>query len=908
MPSPNESQESTAARERGNGFYRRGLFAKAEEAYREAAALAPKDPAPWSNISAIKFEQGDYKTALDSIEKALSLSAAEPDSSPKKQKLYARMAKCHLLSLSLDDAEKPVNLLLDDSSGHAMRATLKDMHKIFKMSGEGELRQQVLDRLPRYKGQLQDRPEYYAVGQDRVYPLWDEPLQHAVGPRGDVSFLLCGSGDARHLFATMMSLSISEGMGQRKGMSFNKAHFTILDLNATALARTLVIFGIVIQYICMRAAKLPRIEDALTVMSYIYSSAVVPAFVAEKLEEHVKLVIDELEGEGDVLEMFFIPRDTRYEIIKKLKHWIQPLGDDYAPKNFRPAVLNTYLRAEQHRKTLFGETAPSVVKESPKEFRELGVLFAGDTFIGRREPALRPLLDAFRSDVQGAKQALEGYIDSHWKTNPTLLDMDYERRREEEIEPGASRGKLATTFELDPARLMRSLWNLTRSRPEDGNVLENLDKFFEVFATATMTLLQRVQIEAIAGEMVDTLERIRYDSLEHRSQKPQKVGAIDATQFPRQYDRIHMSNIPDYVGGPLTALLHGGPLLREDRPSNLRFNNLLNPPMFETHDQFLTEYMLMHDAKQVADHFGLVKKEETGKPMLDPIAKMIGNQFMVEDYFVWARSGIKKTPWSRLMARPALEKWLHSHLLKICLPYRRPLWSDRPVHAPLNLTAFFRIVARLHEVGYPAHWLAGVLASICEGSITTTARFPRKLVLHPNDLETSYPQRRISLGPWKAEFTTLLSLWRRLLPFGIVTSAGTLVNPVEVLECSIVFPKFIEKYTRAPHFNVAFINMTIVGPRRLNLPGLLQDDEEGDGSDYAKRLREEGVHMITAFKYVTDTRTATCWLRKDAVEEMMRQDSWNACICRTDSWEAITATATPVSRSLQLLGSWTTQE
>ncbi|KAK2051603.1 hypothetical protein LY76DRAFT_382892 [Colletotrichum caudatum] len=52
---------------------------------------------------------------------------------------------------------------------------------------------------------------------------------------------------------------------------------------------------------------------------------------------------------------------------------------------------------------------------------------------------------------------------------------------------------------------------------------------------------------------------------------------------------------------------------------------------------------------------------------------MTGNQLMTDNYFIWARSGTNKTPWSRLMTRPTLEKWLHSHLLKICLPSRRPL-------------------------------------------------------------------------------------------------------------------------------------------------------------------------------------------------------------------------------------------
>ncbi|KAK1975291.1 hypothetical protein LZ30DRAFT_809070 [Colletotrichum cereale] len=179
----------------------------------------------------------------------------------------------------------------------------------------------------------------------------------------------------------------------------------------------------------------------------------------------------------------------------------------------------------------------------------------------------------------------------------------------------------------------------------------------------------------------------------------------------------------------------------------------------------------------------------------------------------------------------------------------------------------------MHEVGHLAHWLAGILANICNGSITTTTRSPQKVVLLPNDLKEFYPKRKISLGPWRTEFATLLSLSRGLLPFGIVTSPDTLINPVEVLECSITFPNFVEKCTRVPHLNVMFINMAIVGPRKLQFPGLLQSDEKGDGSDYAKPLGEKGVRMITTFKYVTDTRMATCWSRKSVVEQMMHEDS-----------------------------------
>lgn len=51
-----------------------------------------------------------------------------------------------------------------------------------------------------------------------------------------------------------------------------------------------------------------------------------------------------------------------------------------------------------------------------------------------------------------------------------------------------------------------------------------------------------------------------------------------------------MSNIPDYVGGPLTTLIHGLPLLRQDKTSRMTSNVLRNVRIWTTHDEFLCEY------------------------------------------------------------------------------------------------------------------------------------------------------------------------------------------------------------------------------------------------------------------------------------------------------------------------------
>ncbi|KAL2209499.1 hypothetical protein CC79DRAFT_1356602 [Sarocladium strictum] len=304
-------------------------------------------------------------------------------------------------------------------------------------------------------------------------------------------------------------------------------------------------------------------------------------------------------------------------------------------------------------------------------------------------------------------------------------------------------------LEFSPLELVEHLGVLVGKQKASDTSIGLVMKTFETFSMSTAMLVDRIQIEVIAGEMADVLERIRYGCLEHRSSKPSKPEGLDPTQFPNKYDRIAMSNIPDYIGGPLGSHLFGGPLLRDDQTSNLRFYNLLNPPMFKDHDQFLAEYLLMVDPAQVLNHFGLSRQQDAASSANDnPLMKMLGPvSFYEENYFIWTPSRTKRIPTNQRLSRASLEHWLYSHLLKICIPHNRPISSNSPVHAPLNLTTFFRLVVHMHEVGYPSHWLSGILHSICEGKIITRARFPRRLVLEVEDVTRMHEPREISLGP-----------------------------------------------------------------------------------------------------------------------------------------------------------------
>lgn len=211
----------------------------------------------------------------------------------------------------------------------------------------------------------------------------------------------------------------------------------------------------------------------------------------------------------------------------------------------------------------------------------------------------------------------------------------------------------------------------------------------------------------------------------------------------------------------------------------------------------------------------------------------------------------------------------------------------------------------MHEIGYPSHWLSGISNSVCEGKITTRARFPRRLVLEVGDIPHVYEPREISLGPWHAELTTMLSLWRRLLPFGIVAPEKSLVSGSDILECSITFGDFPHWGFRNPHSAIVFFDSRMLGMRLLELPGMIQDDEQGDTSAFATELRKGHVHWFTTFSYVTKTRTATLWLRRDLVAEVMSGDWWDVGLCREEIWTMVPPSIVNQATALRLLRAWT---
>lgn len=64
----------------------------------------------------------------------------------------------------------------------------------------------------------------------------------------------------------------------------------------------------------------------------------------------------------------------------------------------------------------------------------------------------------------------------------------------------------------------------------------------------------------------------------------------------------------------------------------------------------------------------------------------------------------------------------------------------------------------------------------------------------------------------------------------------------------------------------------------------LLDDNAGDNSEQAKKARAGGLHVVMTFRYITDTRTASFWMRRDVANGLL-QGNWSVSFWRTDSWK-----------------------
>jgi hypothetical protein len=582
--------------------------------------------------------------------------------------------------------------------------------------------------------------------------------------QNNFNFLFAGIGDCRNLFTTLAYISLAAF--SKTSLLSKKFHFTLLDIKPTVFARDLLIFRLLFD--AARESDTKSAETLVT-LSYLYTAQIMPAWAYSRFQVAIKDLVNELqEHHSDVMERFYVDTESRVQICHHLNCWRRKPQGWYSTERFlaltQEQTLSSQMKAihnygpapQKHGEPSgCGAGSPDVLG-----FEDIGVMLPHVHLLEKYEAELLKLFTTYgKHRTTTHKKKLTQYLIDHWMPNMTLIDFDWEEKRQ---------GKHTPMLDFTPHSTVCDLFtHVPREAAGQGvqGVLAHLEGFFGFIKNLFERIQRQVTFDVVIDDMVNYFECAEYGLLQSR----ERFGSLKPTEFPVRYDRIHMSNIPDYVGGPLTTFMHGLPILRNDKTSAMSSNVLRNTPNWVTHQQFLAEYLLLVDRQQITNTFSASLNERSAQleKALDGVL-IGGSGAIMTQTMSWVRLSSQPLKWSSLMPRRDLERWLHAHFLKVCLPYQRTGGFDNRVTAPLNLTVIIRLIIHLFKVGYPAHWLCGILTHFCTETLTTTARAPRSMITDLTAAAAVHSSRAISIRPFVTEFRMLLSIWRRLLPFGFI--------------------------------------------------------------------------------------------------------------------------------------------
>jgi len=500
----------------------------------------------------VKFELGEYSSAAEYILKSLQLTRDDNSdgAAKKKRTLHERLAKCYIHGRRFEQARKISDEIGDGASADGILGGLEALSAWTAAASEEDARAHrmlMLDRLPRLMTNLENLTEYYAIGHDMADTLFDDRLQQSCSSQDSVALMFCGSGDARHVLNTLLMTGIREM--ERKKPLCKDLHITLVDINAAAIARTLILLHMIVTYSILMVKNTPGVEDAPTVMAYLYATQVMPAVVNQKLQTHIKALLLGIENEHEPLfDWLYLSPATRKAVAQVLRRWQNPPRDScYSPRLIRRTVLAKIQTERAKTALMYGhdrrEKAEPGFELDRESFDDLGVVLPSKGFAERRDEPLVAIMEEYRKGSKAAEQKLAAHIDENWVTNLTLIDFDYSEARNnagDPLYPMFDDEAKVPSIESDPTELAQMLPEVSRGQ----GVLEGVGDFF---STTALMLLQfggdkRLMIEAMVGEMTDVMERLHWDCLESRYSSPD--AKIDPAKFPRKYDRIHMSNIP----------------------------------------------------------------------------------------------------------------------------------------------------------------------------------------------------------------------------------------------------------------------------------------------------------------------------------------------------------------------------
>ncbi|KAH0171242.1 hypothetical protein KCU67_g2279, partial [Aureobasidium melanogenum] len=632
-----------------------------------------------------------------------------------------------------------------------------------------------------------------------------------------------------------------------------------------------------------------------------------PSKAWEKLQTTISKAIKLLEQPTAILNWFDVLQKDRDSIKNALKLWQHKTSQMFPTNVFRKRIARDTFQQSLNSWVPSPDELPPLARGLAKDkllYDRAGVTLPPSLF---SDPTKVREVVADKSFPNNITAEWLSKLDSTWMPNVTLIDVV-------QVEQQAWAGIPHEMMDIDLATDLFAQWTeyIRTQHPRNPKCLYDYAAgYFLILASALEHLRGRLRVEPILGEMCETFEKMRLSLYTDRKNGPgpSQTKSTHIEDYPTVYNRVHLSNVTDYTGGTLSALLFAAPITRAstDGHNTFAFKCLRNPPAFKSVDDFNSEYNLLPDDSAAQKIFPCRFQRKPSLPLFPP-----GMAMIAEDYMNWSKlsTGIE---FDGLMDRPTLTAWIHGLLLKTAIPARRKVPDTLLVISPFNLTVIFRVLLHLKRVGYPIHWLSEILTTIITNPLETRATYSNSAPATVTDarrmLDKSRPLRKVSIKPFMADLTTLTSIWLPALDFGLFKGYELLPSPKDIKKYSIDFEYVRFENAFEKTFVLVFMDAKFLSPAGPFLPlcALLcqQDRDVQGGIKSPADLREKGLHVVTTWDFETETKKGTFWMREDIVKSMSEgRADWYVGIWRTDDWAVASH---PVPLVIQDLGcSWST--
>ncbi|THH22549.1 hypothetical protein EUX98_g8146 [Antrodiella citrinella] len=222
--------------------------------------------------------------------------------------------------------------------------------------------------------------------------------------------------------------------------------------------------------------------------------------------------------------------------------------------------------------------------------------------------------DEIWTDVRNQKQSVKSHLKkakahvlSDWKPNPSLFDIVVERSIGY---PNLGFDIFSVVSFLQYAcERFGLLGSQARKQvDEDCPAFSIGETFFDGVVDGLKAMQGHIKLEVIHGDLMHELAKMRLNADYSRP-----------TQFPRNYTRMWLSNVPDYTHGLLNTAVYSAHSLEDEVNATVAANCLLNTGSWRTGDDMCYNYTHLLKAEADLENILAVSHEALTFPVTFPV-------------------------------------------------------------------------------------------------------------------------------------------------------------------------------------------------------------------------------------------------------------------------------------------------